>query len=487
MYRRLLLVFALPALLGATAGAPDRPPIERSVLRIVTYSQRGDWSKPWDMTPVRQGSGSGFVIRGGLVMTNAHVVSDARMILFFLHGDPDPHQAQVALIGHDCDLALLRPAEAGLLDRVTALDFGGLPGLGSTVDTFGYPAAGTQISSTRGVVSRVDTQVYTHSGADRHLVVQTDAAINPGNSGGPVIQDGKVVGVAFEAAGKLQNVGFFIPTEVIGRFLTDVADGRYDGYPELGVMTSGMENPAARRKAALRDGESGVRVNLVYPGSSASGFLEAGDVLLQVDGKPVADDGSVDDGGLRIPFGMLVDRRQIGEKVTLRILRAGVRSEVVVPLSGYAPVATHRNRYDRLPRYYIYGGLVFVPLDLETMKTAGADWYAAADRVELYEYALRPLAEPDLLRQERVLLLGRLDHPVNANMAWFENQVVEQVNGRKIGCLEDLVEAIESHRGDYHVFEFADYRRFGVLERAAADRANAEILERYGISKDRNL
>ncbi len=482
---RALAAVAAAAASLAPAGAP--PPIEASVVRLVNYQQRGNWYAPWDLSGVQESSGSGFVIAGGVVMTNAHVVSDSRLLAIFLHNDPQPHLARVDQVAHDCDLALVRPVEEGLLDGAPALEIGGLPALRSTVETFGYPAGGSQVSSTRGVVSRIEAQVYVHSGADRHLTGQTDAAINPGNSGGPVVQDGRVVGVAFQAIADLQSVGYFIPTEVVERFMRDVADGRYDGYPELGAQTATMDNPAARRRAGMADGETGTLVESVWPKSSADGRLLPDDVLLAIDGRDIANDGTVLDGDLRIPFGLLVDRRQIGESVRLRVLRSGERSDLDVPLAGYPWVRGHANAYDRLPRYYVYAGLVFVPLDLEVMKTFGQDWPAQADRALLYQFLFRPMEEPALLTEERVVLLRRLDHPVNADLAWFRNLAVERVNGKPIRRLEDLVEAIESNRGPFQVIEFSDYRRLGVLDREAADRANREILERYGVPRDRRL
>jgi hypothetical protein len=110
--------------------------VQRSLVRIVNYSQKADWYSPWASAPTQQGMGSGFVIDGGLVMTNAHVVSDARMLLLYLHGDPTPHEARVASIAHDCDLALLEPVEAGLLEGLPTLKFWGLPKLGSMVETW---------------------------------------------------------------------------------------------------------------------------------------------------------------------------------------------------------------------------------------------------------------------------------------------------------------------------------------------------------------
>ncbi len=484
---------ALALLPGTTLGAEGtlRPGgEERSVVRIVNYSQRADWSLPWQAGSVRVSSGSGVRIEGGQILTNAHVVSDSRLLLVFLHGDPDPHEAEVLEVAHDCDLALVGLREPGLLDSVPALGIGGLPGLGSVVDTLGYPAGGTQISLTRGVVSRVEAGPYLHSGIDQHLIGQTDAAINPGNSGGPVVQEGRIVGIAFQAAQNLDNVGFFIPSEVIRRFLHDVADGRYDGYPDLSIETSSLENPAARRRAGMREDESGVRVDLVYSGGSSEGRLLEGDVLLAIAGQRIANDGSVaieDLGGLRTPFGLLADRLQAGETVRLDVLRGGERTAVDIPVRVLGAVRSQGHSYERPPRFFVYGGLLFMPLDRELLETAGEDWFANADRELLAEFMVRPTEDPAAFSRERVVLVRRLDHPVNADLAWHRLQIVDRVNGRTIGRLEDLVEAIESNRDPFHLLEFAAFSRFGVLDREEADRANREILERYRVPADRNL
>ena len=476
-----------PATDRAPAPGADEESIRKSVVRLVNYAQRGDWLAPWEVTQVDQRSGSGFVVEGGTILTNAHVVSDSRLLLVFLDRDPTPHPAAVVHVAHDCDLAMVRLQDPAVLKAVPALPIGGLPRLRSVVETFGYPAGGTQISVTRGVVSRIDDQLYVHSGVDSHLTVQTDAAINPGNSGGPVVQEGRVVGVAFQAAGGMENVGYMIPTEVVRRFLRDSADGRYDGYPDLGIRTAGMENPAARRKAGMIGSESGVRVDAIDPGSSADGVLQEGDILIHVDGRPVANDGTVEDGELRIPFGLLADRRQAGEPVPLRVLRGGKRLDLSVALKVYPPYRRQANVYDVLPRYYVYAGLVFVPLDLEVAKTYGDDWIAKGDRPLLDALLHQPLREPALRLRERVVLLRALNHPVNGHVAWNRYQVVERVNGRTIDRLEDVIAAVESNDQEFHVIELAHHRRLCVLDRRAADAANAGILETYGVAEDRRL
>ena len=481
-----ILVTALAVCLWAPAAAADE--IEQSVVRIINHSQRGEWFTPWSSTSTRKASGSGFVIEGGKVMTNAHVVSDTRMLLLYLHGDPTPHEARVYAVGHDCDLALIEPVEEGLLDDLPSLSFsGGLPELRSTVETIGYPAGGQRLSITTGVVSRIEVSAYSHSAVDGHLTVQTDAAINPGNSGGPVIQDGGVVGVAFQGIAGLDNVGFFIPAEVVQHFLDDSADGLVDGFPETGVITTNMENPAARARAGMGSDDSGVRVEFIHPQSSAEGHLEIGDVIVEVEGHDVANDTTVAIGDLRLNVGLLFDRLQKGESASLVVLRDGQRLDVSVPMNGYVPQRKLGHIYDELPRYYIYAGLVFVELSREVLKTFGSEWYSKASTRLLYEFLFRQLEDPPEQRGGRVVLLRRMDHAVNADMAWFRNRIVETVNGQEVHDLEELIVQIESAEGPYQVFEFDHYGCFGVLDRAEAEEAHATILQQYDIPEDRRL
>jgi len=119
---------------------------ERSVIQIMTFSQQPDWDAPWRFEPIRRSSGSGFVIRGKRIMTNAHVVSWAKQILVHRYQDPRPYLAHVKFIAHDCDLALLEVEEESFFSGLEPLRFGDLPKVRSTVVTCGYPAGGEQIS-----------------------------------------------------------------------------------------------------------------------------------------------------------------------------------------------------------------------------------------------------------------------------------------------------------------------------------------------------
>jgi S1-C subfamily serine protease len=255
----------------AACGAAEP---ERSVIQIFTFAQQPVWDAPWRFDSVRRMGGSGFVIKGKRIMTNAHVVSWGRQIIVRRYQDPRPYVAEVEFVGHDCDLAVLTVEDDHFFENIEPLEFGDLPKVRSAVLTYGYPAGGEEISYTRGVVSRIEMEPYAHIGNRQLLSVQTDAAINPGNSGGPVLQDDRVVGVAFQGIPDLQNTGFFIPTAVIDHFLKDIADGHYDGFPQAGARVVALQNPAYRSLLKLPDDNLGARIDSLLPISTTEKILK---------------------------------------------------------------------------------------------------------------------------------------------------------------------------------------------------------------------
>ena len=155
------------------------------------------------------------------------------------------------------------------------LALGPLPRTGTRVVTYGFPLGGQDVSSTAGIVSRVESRGYLHSGADQHLVVQTDAAINPGNSGGPVIQDGRVVGVAFQGLPGADNMGFFIPVPIVRHFLDEPGGRPLRRLPRLGARHDPAPVPRLSPRAGLPAGLAASSWTASLPGDGGRG-AEAG-------------------------------------------------------------------------------------------------------------------------------------------------------------------------------------------------------------------
>ncbi len=477
----------LPILLGAAAALGGNSAPEKSVIQIYNFGQSVAWDAPWRFTGVGRSTGTGFLIKGKRIMTNAHVVSWAKQILVRRYQDPRPYAAKVKFIGHDCDLAVLEVEDEAFFEGLEPLEVGELPKVRSTVITYGYPAGGEQISYTRGVVSRIELQTYVHIGNLAFLGVQTDAAINPGNSGGPVIQEGMVVGVAFQGATGLENTGFFIPPSVINHFLKDVEDGTYHGFPRAGIRVIALQNPAYRKSLGLAATGPGARVDLVLPSSAAKGILEEDDVILNVAGFDVGSDASIMYEGNRLNLTAGFHGAQHGDKVQVKILRKGQEQSVQVPMTVTEEEKMLSNQYDVLPRYYVYGGLIFTPLSIDYLRTLGRNWADSAGSEMFYELYYRRNEKPEVNRPEPIVLAGVLAHPVNANMKAQSRSLVSKINGKAITKLEDVVEALAQPGVKEHLIEFLQNDGVECLSRDEADQANPKILKTYGITKDRRL
>lgn len=457
--------------------------VRKSVVRISTTEQSSNWREPWSPGRVVRGRGAGFVIAGRRVLTNAHVVSNARFIAVERENDPRKYPATVEHIAHDCDLAVLKVLDDAFFAHATALDCGGIPELESTVSVYGYPIGGDRMSVTRGVVSRIDFESYSHTGVDSHLAIQIDAAINPGNSGGPVLQDGKVVGVAFQgySGAVAQNVGYMIPTPVIRRFLKDIEDGRYDRYMDLLVTTFPLRNAAQRRALGLPDDARGIVVSSVVAAGPSAGILQRGDVLVSIDGHPIASDGFVELEGERVEMGEIVERKFNGDKVRLAILRDRQPREVVVTLRADRLHRTLARSYDAAPRYVVFAGLLFQPMNRDLIEA-----HSIADvRVR---YFFRSFITDELYREhpEVIILSNILPDPINTYLGEFKSAILDEINGVKIRTLRQAAEALAKPAEDY-VLKFIGKGRPAVLNRQAVEQARERIRKRYSIEREQNL
>ncbi len=475
--------FWIPLLLLAVVPL-EAAKVASSLVRIQATSQEPNYRAPWAGGDVQGGVGAGFIVPGNRIMTNAHVVSNVRFLTVSKEGDPKPYAARVLHIAHDCDLALLTVDDPAFFEGTTALEFGGIPAIESTVSVFGYPIGGDRLSVTRGVVSRIDFQPYSHSGVDAHLTIQIDAAINPGNSGGPVLQDGKVVGVAFQgySGDVAQSVGYMIPTPVILRFLKDVEDGHYDRYVDLTISYHPLHNPAMRKALGLTEKDRGVFVGSVYGGGVSDGILKPGDVLLSIDGLPIASDGTVEmDGEDPVEMAEVVERKYLNDKVDFEILRDGKPMNVTIALTHPWPFSLQANAYDEKPRFVVFGGLVFQPVDANFM----AEHRAGDLRLRYYfdQFISQGIYRD---RPELVVLSTVLADPINAYAADFRYELVDKINGKSIKKLADVAAAFKEP-ADYYVIEMLGNGRPIVLERKAVDEARNRIIARYGVNSEENL
>jgi serine protease Do len=278
-------------------------------------------------------TGSGVILSpGGLIMTNAHVVSNARKIRVRLIGleheerlnDSSEKRGmlEAKLIGLDklTDLALIKIEQ----DKLPFLELADSTDLkqGQVVLAFGSPL-GLENSVSMGVVSAVARQLD----PDNPMIyVQTDAAINPGNSGGPLVDvDGRVVGLntfILTESGGSEGIGFAIPSNVVRNIYRQLSTDGHIHRGMIGVFARTITPPLATGLSLGRD--SGVLLEDVSPGGPADkAGIKIGDIVLTIDGAPLDN--------VR-QFALDLYRYKIGESAQLGVLRGNQKVSISVPV-----------------------------------------------------------------------------------------------------------------------------------------------------------
>jgi S1-C subfamily serine protease len=472
-----VLVLASAAPLAAAGEPPD------AVLKVYATQLGSDYGAPWRSGASRSVSGSGFVVAGRRILTNAHVVSDATFIQVRPYGASERFAARVLHVSHDADLALLTVDEPGFFDSITPLSLGGLPELREEVLVLGFPVGGDTLSVTRGVVSRIEHQVYVHDSAEL-LAGQIDSAVNPGNSGGPVLAEGKVVGVAMQVSTGADNIAYMVPTPVVEHFLADVADGRYDGVPAVPFRWQRLEAADLRRKYALPASKTGVLVRGTLAGSAAASVLRAGDILLSIDGRAIGTDGTIEFRPReRTALSFLLQGRQLGERVALELLRNGqlVRDELPLDRRLGAGRVVGGPLYGERPRYYIFGGLAFCPVTVNYLQAWGEQWWTRAPRHLMSLLGRRARYEGE----EAVVLCSVLRADLNSGYEDAAEDLIVEADGQSVRSLRHLVEIIESQETGLLVLETQDEEQI-VLDRSRARSDGPAVLARYQVASDRS-
>lgn len=449
------------------------------VVKVFATAQNPDYDCPWQARPLERGTGSGVVIDGRRILTGAHVVANATFVQIQKQSTPDKAVARVTAISHDCDLALLELSDPTVLDGIPPAPIGDLTTLRDKVSVVGFPIGGEEISITEGVVSRIEVQRYSHS--QRYLLAITvDAAINQGNSGGPVFQGEQVAGIAFQKLSDADNIGEMVPASLIRTFLTAVSDGKDTRMPGLGLYTQTLENAALRRRSGLVDGESGVLIVSATHGGSCHGVLQPRDVLMEIDGLRIANNGTVQYAERhRTRYDVVLGERHIGDTCNLTVKRDGERKSLTVTLASMKYLVP-RSQYDITPRYFIYAGLVFQPLSQDFLVTWDKWWNKAPKEFLYHFYSGNRTAE----RSEVVILSQILGHEINMGYEDLYNESVLKVNGHAPLDMAEFVAHIESATGILEIETSGP--SLIVLDAEQARAANPSILKRYHIVNDRS-
>ena len=474
---------ATPASEAAAISAHVDSPVAASVVHIFSSLREPNLYQPWLRNAVQESSGSGVVITGHRILTNAHVVNYATQILVVGNDSSEKFTARVVLIAPEVDLAVLALDDDTFFDHRPALPRSrGLPTVQSAVEAFGYPMGGDTLSVTRGIVSRIEYAELTESA--KGLRIQIDAAINPGNSGGPVVVNGKMIGLVFSRlTTNAQNIGYLIPNEEIDLFLAHLGSGVYKAKGQMNVVLQDLDNLALRIALNIPGGAQGMRIGKVEK-PSPDNLLQPDDVITQVDGVPVDNTGLLRlDDGPRVFMAALIQRYSEKGSVPVTLFRQGEKLQRVVPVTQATPRLVPRLN-GAMPEYFVYGPYVFTVATAEfyhDTEHANVPWYLAETESPIIG---RRAARQSFPGEQIVCLASDLlPHPTARGLGGSTAAVIESINGQKVRNLRHLVELLRDAKEDFISITYAGGMSSirDVMNRAQIEAATDEILNENSI------
>ncbi len=476
-----LFVLAIFLLQSPLLRAQDE--IRDLVVKIHTVRRTPNVLRPWTSHTPQNVKGSGVVIKGNVILTNAHVVRYASQIYVQPNQSARRYSAQVAAIAPGIDLAILRLEDESFFDNRGSIAFADeLPRVKDTVNVYGYPTGGSELSVTQGIVSRIEFTDYYYSAMG--LRIQVDAALNFGNSGGPAVSNGKLVGLVFSLIQNAQSIGFLIPVEEIQLFLADIADGVYNGKPRINDFLQTIENNALRQKLGLAKEAEGIMV--VEPYQLDGGYpLREWDVITRIGQQPIDSDGKVAVRyDLRLSAQYLVQKLAHNGSIELTVLRDGETNTIKLPVNSHRELVIPYLMNNE-PRYFIYGPLVFSQATQDYIERLGGQREISLSK-QGSPLMTRRFARAAFAGEEIVVVASPLfPHRINKGYDDPNNSVLTEVNGKPIKNLRHLVEVLRDLEEPQVIFKFAKNVEKGqetlVFNRAEIAAATEEILEENGI------
>jgi S1-C subfamily serine protease len=444
---------------------------------------------PWRTDRSKKSTGSGFAVlvegpkgnKQKYILTNAHCIQNSGFIECTKAGSSQSFLMSIYDIAPELDLALLKPAtsredESEFWKDLPVVEFvnekDNQCARGDIVSVIGFPQGGPNPSMTRGIISRY-THIY-YNRAVPNIAVQIDAAVNPGNSGGPVFnQKEQIIGVAFAHRANVQNVCYMIPALLVRHYLKEIGThGHFRGVCDLGIRAEPLENPDMRKylipSPDLLPAHTGFLIKDVNPIGASHTILKPEDVLYQIGDHqidvvgtisltPVAKQVAKQESDDRVPYWHALRTMSVGSSIKLEFIRDRKKETAIVALKAMPKPLVPLLERDIVKKYYIFGGLAFMTLDIWYLMKASSredgDGENGFDsqKYNLLKYMDTYPSEGD----EEIVILGEV-FSSKINIGFRKSNIrLLKINGQEIKNLRQVYTICENARErEYIKFEF---------------------------------
>jgi len=446
-----------------TSNAKPEPSPTASTIWVTATEQKFNFLQPWEKTAPQRKRGIGTLIDGSRLVIGADVIANTTFIELERPSDGAKTTGKVIARDYEANLAIVAPVDNAedFFKNNTPLEITDSLAVGDTVAIWQLEAEGSPVI-TSGVINRAEIGRYT---VPHRSFLRFNVRISLENKTGgyslPVIHGGKLAGVLL-TYNPDEQVARVIPGQILSSFISELEDGNYQGFPNLGLATVQLTDDQFRDYLGLERSGDGVYVSSVEPGSCADEIgIKVGDVLTSMDGKPIDRRGNyTDDAFGKLGFGHLISSRAVGDKVKIDLIRESKALQLEATLKHKSPseYIVDPFLFDRGPNFIMAGGLLFQELTRDYL-TSFREWEKNAPFNLQYV-----LAKPESILEENEDPTGRkivflsyvIPTPATVGYERISAKIVDKVNGERITRIEDLASALIKPIDGIHHIEFTD-------------------------------
>ncbi len=485
----LLAFFLAPPAPAQTPIVAGPLPTADSLVRVNSTNQAYSFLKPWSKQPPATRRGIGVVIPGGKILVTAELIANHTYVELERPANSQKIAAEVERVDYESNLAILTPQDPAFLEGAQPVQLAKNVQVGTKINAVQLESTGA-VAFTPGVVTTITVSSYPADGISLLAYkLSTPLQYRDNSFTLPVFTGDRLAGLLMRYDTRSQSADL-IPDAVIANFLTRASRTPYLGFPRAGIAFAPTRDPQFRHYLGMTAAQTGVYVvSVAHDSPAEKSGLKKGDVILRVGDSAIDEDGNYahPDYG-KIPFSYLVSTASLpGDSLPIRILRAGKPLDLQLPLQprDSTKMISEAEIFDRAPRYYILGGLVFQELSRPYLREWGSDWRtdAPARLVYLDEFQDElPSARGKIVFISDVL-------PADTTLGYDEvgTTVVEKINGRDIRSLEDVAAAAKHPEGEFHKIELESSPGLLYLNAADVTAGATELKDSYGLPALDNL
>ncbi|MEJ0000144.1 MAG: hypothetical protein WDO13_13825 [Verrucomicrobiota bacterium] len=475
------------------AAADDAPfAWENAIIHIEATSKAYNYIQPWERSEHKIFK-SGVVIDGHQIITTADGLADATEIRFKKDGDGLFTFGRVAWIDYQANLAALTTDDA-LNAQLNPGEPDFWKGLQPAKLADPVPITGPvrllrwrddALEDRKGDIERLTVENSALSFVSVPAL-KIDSNMAGAGYGEAVVADNKLIGLAYEQGGDAITA---VPTSFILPIIKAEQAKTYTGLGYFDFTWDTVENPLNLQYLGQTPPARGVIIKDTGMKPGAASLVKPRDVLVSIDGFDLDTEGNYNDPQYKkLSLENLSSRGVFaGQTRKFKILRDGKEMDLTytLPRAAFTDELLPEQSFDQAPEYVMAGGLVFVPLSENYLRSWGPGWRQRAPfRLTYYD---EDKVKPE--RPQRVILAEVLPNPANIGYEGLRNLVIDEVNGVKIKRIADILTALKTPQGDFDVFTFDPGQSIHqlVLDATDINQVNEQIMARYHIPTDHVL